>query len=462
MAVALAAPWTAGAAPAVQALAVDAPASAPVPAQAGSGAPAAAPMFGVRWRIAIPGAGDTMRGGPAPIVRRGEVVVAAGDTLTVLDLATGKRRRGGKLAYTRLLGGDGGLVTTTAKEEIGVDPAKLAPTWRAPVPHSLVALGDWIVEIPKHSTHKQVVRLRRASDGQVAWELEEDLDVSATARHLVAGPTIYLQLAKSVAAVESATGKLRWRRPGTLQSTSDGRVAIAAAPGQVVIVDADGHDQWTAKCQSIVLRGKTAYVTTAKAVTAIDLETNHVRWRRADLRAFASDDTWVYASPPEAEDAGPKLTVLAADTGAIAGQIPQSRAASFAVAGDGTALLVDGKWAFALGGLAKPEPVRELDAGVCLIVHGCLTHTAPLVGGKIMLGGAAAATTDRRGCVRWRGKAGLAPISLAISGGEVAGAEPQFDVPFPDTVVMDSAAVTVHAEYLGAGCHDSTHTSDFP
>jgi hypothetical protein len=100
-----------------------------------------APLCGVRWRTAVPGGAEA--NASSPIVLGGVIVVSGGnDTISAVDGATGKIRRTVRLPHTRLVG-DHALVATTEREEFGVDPATLTPTWRAPAPNSLHALGDW-------------------------------------------------------------------------------------------------------------------------------------------------------------------------------------------------------------------------------------------------------------------------------------------------------------------------------
>lgn len=436
--------------PPVATLAVDAPAP-PV-----SGA--LPPPFGVRWRPAVPGvteAGERTRT-KTPIVRHGEVFVSHGDTVTVFDLATGKVRRSAHLPHARLVGGEGALVATTATEEFGVDPEKLTPTWHAPTPDSLslVALGDWILETPG-PLQKQILRLRRASDGRVFWQLDERPGPSTSAQRFVLGQTLYVQLIQRVAAIDIPTGKTRWQKPGTLQSASGDRVAIETSPGQVMIVDADGREQWSASCSTILLHGNTAYATTDRGLAAIDLVTNTAIWRRQNLRAFASDDTWIYAWMPRPDDPSlDRSVVLAAGTGAVAAQISLSDDGIPEIAGGSATVGFGGKWVFAFGSLAQPEPLHAIDARICMIVLGCHSNTAPLVGGKVVLGGVAA-ITDHRGCFRFRARIGLAPLELAITGGRVAGGSIVFDTPLTDTVVLDGPALTLYASYIGGGCHDS-------
>jgi hypothetical protein len=432
--------------PAIPALAVDAPAPPPSGTRP--------PRFGVRWRAAVPHATSVDDGARAPLAVRGEVVVSHRESITAFDLATGELLHSVRLPHVRLVGDHDTLTAVAHAELLGVDPATLAPTWRAPASGSTFALGDWLVETVV-TANTPAVQLRRASDGQVMWRLDEPPEPSSGAVRFVIGHTLYLQLIGRVAAIELASGQVRWRRPGMMHSASGDRVAIADATGHFTIVDADGHDRWTAACDTVVLAGDTAYATTAAGVTAVDLATNAVKWRRPSARAFAGDASWVYTwAAPLRGPAPPRLEVLAAATGELAARLPLTPDPDPMLVAGGAIATVNGAWVVALGPLDQPEPTHAVDARVCLIVRGCASSRTPLVGAAVNLGGSAA-VTDRRGCFRYRGQIGVSPLELVVPTGSI-GVPPAFDTPFPAAVVLDRTPVTLEASYTGGGCHDSS------
>ena len=432
--------------PAVPALAIDGAAPAPSATRP--------PLFGVRWRAAVPHATNLDDGAGTPIAVRGKIVVSHRDSITAFDQATGALVRSVRLPHLRLVGDHDTLTAIAGGEVFGLDPATLVPTWRAPASSSTFAVGDWLVETPV-APDKPAFQLRRASDGKVMWRLDEPPEPSSGAVRFVIGRTLYLQLTGRVAAIELASGAVRWRRPGMMQSASGDRVVIADAIGRFTIVDADGHDRWTAACDGLVLAGDTAYATTAAGVTAVDLATNAVKWRRRDAMAFAGDTSWVYtwAAPPH-DLAPPRLEVLAAGTGELAARLPVTPEPEPVVVAGGAIATLDGTWVVALGPLDRPEPSHAVDARVCLVVRGCASSRTPLARAAVTLGGSAA-VTDPRGCFRYRGQVGVSPLELVVPTGSIGG-PPGFDTPFPAAVVLDRTQVTLEASYIGGGCHDSS------
>jgi outer membrane protein assembly factor BamB len=429
--------------PSAPALAVDAP---PPPSSPSSGAPP--PLFGVRWRAEVPRSARAVCETTTLVVLRDRILSSCGESITAFDLVNGKLAGRARVPHTRLIGDGEQLTATTDTEQFGIDPATLKSTWRASAANGLGAVGDWLVETPMAS-HKPVIQLRRASDGEVLWQLDEALESSVTAHHQVIGQTLYLQLRRRVAAVDIATGQVRWRRPGTLVSASGERLAIAVSPGHLSILDRDGREQWTAECNSVLLSRDIAYVTTSHDLASIDLRTNTVRWRRSAVQAIASDDAWVYARTLSPGSDASGFAVLAAATGDVVARLPVSDG-EVTIAPAGAFVELNG-WVVALGALAQPEPRHRVAAQVCLLVHGCGASTAPLIGAAVMLGDASA-TTDRRGCFRYRAQTGLLPLALSVTGGTVAGQPARFDTPFPSAVVVDGAGVTLGASWLGAGC----------
>jgi hypothetical protein len=111
------------------------------------------------------------------------------------------------------------------------------------------------------------------------------------------------------------------------------------------------------------------------------------------------------------------------------------------------------KWLLGLGALAAPEPTAMREARGCLVVQGCSSGVAA-IGATVSIAGATA-RTDQRGCFSVRTRLGLAPVTVAVSGGKMAGMDLQLDNPFPESVVFDGPPITLAGMYIGGGCHDA-------
>ena len=254
---------------------------------------------GVLWRAKIAGADPESIAGA--LVIGGEVFVSTPRQIQVFDLATGAKLRIATLAHGRLVATHDALVMTTDREEVGLDKQTLRPTWHAPAPNFLAALGDYVLETPLLS-EPQVLRLRRASDGHVVWQIHEQLFASGTTA-VIDGDALYVRAyvgaeAAHVTAIDVATGALRWRTEGYLASASGGHVVIQdphAPPPSYRILDAAGHVRWRSSGAWLWVQGDVAYASTPSSITALELATNRVRWRRTNASALESDDRWLYA-----------------------------------------------------------------------------------------------------------------------------------------------------------------------
>jgi len=409
--------------------------------------------FGVRWRVQLPGLDPGTDDTDTELVIGDEVFVSlpvlavAHDEIVVFDLATGARRRTATLAHTGLVAAGGALVATNGDEEFGLDKQTLRPTWRAR--GSIVsAAGDYLLETP--------VRLRRASDGRVMWENTERLFTAWGTSPRLDGDTLYVQAyvgadSERVAAIDVATGAVRWRSRGYLRSASAGHVVIqdASASGPSVrIFDASGVVRWLGPGAWASLRGNLAIATTADGTTTvIELSSNRVLWRRANLWPIDSDDTWLYG-----RSQSNALEIIDLASGQLAGEM-QLGFSSGELALHGAPVFRVGAWLFGLGPRAAPEPRAPVDARGCLIVMGCPGNQYVPTGAKVTLDGTTTATTDRRGCFSARTTLGLGPARVEIASGTATPL--QVDNPFPTAVVFDRALVTLRALYIGGGCHDS-------
>ena len=420
------------------------------PAKASTG------RFGVRWRVQLPGLDPGTDDTQTPIVIGDEVFVSepvlAGthDTIDVFDLATGAKRRAEKLVHTRLVVANGALVATNGDEELGIDKHTLRPTWRARA--SLrYAVGDYLLETPPPPPLEPAqLRLRRASDGQVLWENHERLFSGWGTSPRLDGDTLYVQAyvgvyAERVAAIDVATGAVRWRTDGYLRSASGGHVVIQDARidgPSVRILDASGAVRWRGDA-FVLLRGNLAYATTQYALTAIELSSNRVLWRRSDVSAIEADDTWLYGMSP-----GGALEILDGTTGELAGEIQLGFSPGELVL-HGPAIRV-GAWLFGLG--AQPAPEQPAIARGCLIVTGCPGSAYAPVVAKVTINGTTT-TTDRHGCFRAHTTLGLGPAHVEVTSGTATPL--RLDTDFPTAVVFDRAPVNLYSSWTGAGCHDS-------
>jgi outer membrane protein assembly factor BamB len=409
--------------------------------------------FGVRWRVHLPGLDPGTDDTQTALVIGNDVFVSepvlAGthDQIAVYDLATGARRRTVKLTHTQLVAAHGALVATNGDEEFGLDLATLRPTWHARA--SLrYTVGDYLLETPPPPPlEPALLRLRRASDGQILWENAERLFSGWGTSPRLDGDTLYVQAyvgaySDRVAAIDVATGAVRWRADGYLRSASAGHVVIQDERDAVRILDASGAVRWRADA-FVVVRGDRAYATTTDALTAIELSSNRVLWRRSNVSAIEADDTWLYGMSPAGA-----LEIIDGTTGELAGEMQLGFSPGELVL-HGPAIRV-GAWLFGLG--PEPAPEQPALARGCLIVTGCPGSTYGPVVAKVTIDGTTT-RTDRRGCFRARTSLGLGPAHVEVAS---ATAEPlHLDTPFPTAVVFDRATVTLQASWLGTGCHDT-------
>jgi outer membrane protein assembly factor BamB len=412
--------------------------------------------FGVRWRVQLPDVDPGTDDTEAPVVIGDEVFVSqpvlyvTHDAIDVFDLATGARRRTAKLVHTRLVAAHGALVASNGDDEFGVDKATLRPTWRA---HASLrsAVGDYILETPP-SPDPELLRLRRASDGTILWENHERLPSGRRPTPRLDGDTLYVQVyggvgSDQVAAIDVATGAVRWRTEGDVSSASGGHVVIRDwRSGSVRILDAAGVERWRGTGALVLVRGNVAYASKDDMITAIELSSNRVLWRRSAMSAIQIDDTWLYAlSRTQA------LEIMDPMTGELAGEMQLGSLAVELVL-HGPAIRV-GAWLFGLG--PQPAAAQPVTARACLYVAGCPgSPAAPPVRAKVTIDGTTTATTDKHGCFSARVTLGLGPAYFDV---ESATAEPlHLDTPFPSAVVFDRAPVTLSASYLGGGCHDAS------
>lgn len=430
----------AGAPPVIQALAIDGPGPA---APETSGA-----RFGVRWRVTLSGDTQIMHDASYTSTVIGDEVLTSrpGFGGDVFDRATGAKRRTIRDDLRWEFEAGGVLVAKTATEVVGLGKDRVTPIWRLPLSQAFMPLGAWILEEPD-------LRLRRPADGKIVWELGVRRDHSALSKEVLVGDTLYIQLEHNeLAAIDIATGKIRWRKPGTLRDASAGHVVISPPSSYqaIQVLDPAGRARLHAEAVTyVLLHGDIAYVTTPAALTAIDLSTNTVKWRRAGANAYAVSDAWLYSW----SDAEP-MTVLARDTGALAGRVPIGRLQwPLRLTNDEPVVELGERWLLGLGALAAPEPTAIRDARGCLVVQGC-SKGVPAVGSTVKLAGVTA-KTDQRGCFSVRTRLGLAPVSVAVSGGKMAGMDLQLENPFPGAVVFDGPPLTLVGGYIGGGCHDS-------
>ncbi len=420
-------------------------------------------VAGVQWRATVPivTTGNESIPDRGPFVIHDEVFVSRrGEEIYVYALATGQLVRSGKLAHATLAATSDALVATNATGEFGVDPIRLVPTWHAPLADGLVTF-DNLIEERSSASDRPTLRVRRAADGQVVFEVNEDAYLRA--RGAVIGHTVFLQTVLDIVASDTETGSIRWRRKGSLQSTSGGRLAIRAhsEPHATMLVDVDGHDLWRAPDADVVLHGNRAYAVTATELVAIDLPANTVAWRRRrpSVALFGADDTWIYGGSDS------EIVLMSAQTGELATRLPLEPSDAVApVIADGRAIALLGyQYLFAIGARAKAEVTGSREVRACLGVAGCRGPAAKLVGATVTLAGTTT-TTDSRGCARVRISAGLAPVALDVHGGEFAGYQFDhiiLDDPFPTSVIIDGSSLDVWGRWIGAGCHDSTPDS-FP
>jgi hypothetical protein len=450
------------------------PAPPPIPRLAIGGAPSAPPsatpaeeFAGVQWRAEVP-ASVAAGGEPLittqPVILGNEVILGRGASVFAYSLATGALVRTAKLAVGNLYAGDHELVGLTAHDEIGIDPATLAPTWHQPRPNGAFMLGDVMLEEPLASgSSPPLPILRRAGDG-VQLGVVADPEIGRYGGgHAVLGRTGLVQTRTHVLGIDLATGTIRWRVPGWLGTAANGRFTVGVDAHTRVIYDADGHPLWRADNVQLVLADDTVYALVdggegsadplaATETVAIALPSNTVRWRRPAVFPFAADATWVYAWTLPDE----RLVLLSAKTGELAARtgIPADLAGASAdpLTHDGRAIALFEQHAlFAVGARAQAEPVTEHDVYGCLVITGCRDNSMRPAGAAISIGGATA-KTDGRGCFRAHVTAGLGPVPFAAHGGNLPA---QLDGDFPAAVILGAAPLALAASWIGAGCHDS-------
>lgn len=428
-------------------LAIDGPAEKPTPGvQAG--------RFGVRWRATIPGITPGIDDTEGTVVIGNEVFVSTPGEIQVFDLATGARARSAKLDHTQLVAAGGALVARNDREEIGLDVKTLQPTWHAPAPNYLGVVGEYVLETPPLS-QRQVLRLRRAADGRVMWENGERLFAAAGTSPQLDGDTLYVQAyvgvdSRHCAALDIATGAVRWRADGYLRSASGGHVVVQDADGlppSIRILDTKGNVKWRAGGAWVWLRGDQAYASTQDTVTAIDLPSNRVLWRRSGVSADEGDDRWIYG-----RTASDKLVVIDRASGDLVGEMQLGSVRADRLV-HGAPVIRIGNWLFALGPRSTPEPRTPVVARGCLVVMGCPGNSYTPAGAKVTIDGTTIATTDRRGCFQARAELGLAPARVEIT--SATGRPLELDNGFPEAVVFGDTPVTMQALYIGGGCHDS-------
>ena len=391
------------------------------------------------------------------IVIGNEVFISNRDEIQVLDLATGAKLRSAKVVHTVLVAAGDALVAANAQESFGLDKLTLGPTWRAPTPKHRHAVGEYLLETPRFTQPKQLLRLRRASDGVVMWENEERLSkvghVWATPPQLD-GDTLYVQAYVGVeeawvVAIDVVSGVVRWRAEGNLRTASGGRVVIqdvsTSSISSRILDAATGHVRWHAAGAWVSLHGDIAYAGTSGGnLTAIDLSTNRVLWRRTGVSDAGGDDKWLYGITSSRE-----LKILDRTTGEIVGEL-QIGERFTRTRFRGPLVVRVGDWLFAAGPLSAPEQRKPVVVRGCLIVMGCGSNSYAPKGAKVTIDDTTVATTDRRGCFKARATLGLGPVRVEVASGTK---EPlELDTDFPEVVIFSGPPVTLQASYLGVGC----------
>lgn len=420
--------------------------------------------FGVLWRAPIPGQEGDSTYTTGAIVIGNEVFVSTPNELQVLDLATGAKLRSAKVAHTTLVAARGALVAKNGQEEFGLDKRTLRPTWRAPASNFVGAVGEYVLETPlptpvveervratQEFTKPKRLRLRRASDGVVMWESDEPVYSSLGTSPQLDGDTLYFNVdSDHIAAIDVATGAVRWRAEGSLRMASAGRVVIRHVeyplpPSSRILDAATGHLRWHATGAWVSLHGDIAYVETADSkLTAIELSTHRVLWRHTDVSIAGGDDQWLYGMTSSGV-----LKILNRTSGEVVGQMQLGETRpDFRL--HGPPVVHVGRWLFALGPLSAPEQRKPVVVRGCLIVTGCGSNSYTPKGAKVTIDDSIVATTDRRGCFKVRATLGPGPARF-----EVAGLATELDTPFPEVVVFSGLPVTLQASWLGTGCHDS-------
>jgi PQQ-like domain len=382
------------------------------------------------------------------------VFVSNRSEILVFDLATGVKLRSAKVVHTRFLAAGDALVAANAQEEFGLDKRTLRPTWRAPTPNYLGAVGGYVLETPL-LTEPTRLRLRRASDGVVMWENEERLFAAVGMPPQLDGDTLYVPAyfgvnPTHVAAIDVASGVVRWRAKGYLRTASSGRVVIQDAhtspPSSRILDAATGHVRWHTTGAWMSLHGDIAYAgTPGQNLTAIDLSTNRVLWRRTGVSDAGGDDKWLYGITSSRA-----LKIMERTTGEIVGEMQLGERPPAGRFRDPLVVRV-GNWLFALGPLAAPEQRKPVVVRGCLIVQGCGSNSYAPEGAKVTIDDTTVATTDRRGCFKARATLGLGPARVDVASGTK---EPlKLDTDFPEVVVFSGPPVTLRASDIGAGCN---------
>lgn len=424
--------------------------------------------FGVLWRAPILGQEGESSYTEGAIVIGNEVFVSTPNELQVFDLATGAKLRSAKIVDAHLIAAGDAPIARNDQEEVGLDKRTLRPTWRAPASNYLGAVGEYVLETPRptplvdelvrttqqHPKPKRL-RLRRAADGVVMWESDEQLFLSVATSPQLDGDTLFVQVyvgasPTHTAAIDVATGAVRWRAKGSLRMASGGRVVIMQdeyplPPSSRILDAATGHVRWHAPGAWVSLHGDIAYVATADSkLTAIELSTHRVLWRHTDVSDVGGDDQWLYGMTSSRV-----LKIINRTSGEVVGQMQLGETPP-AFRLHGPPVVRVGRWLFALGPLSAPEQRKPVVVRGCLIVTGCGSNSYAPKGAKVTIDHTTVATTDRRGCFKARAPLGLGPTRV-----EVAGLATELDTPFPDVVVFSGSPVTLQASWLGTGCHDS-------
>lgn len=291
------------------------------------------------------------------------------------------------------------------------------------------------------------------------WENSERLFAAGTPQQLD-GDTLYVQAyvgfeSQRVAALDVSTGAVRWRTEGYLRMANAGHVLIQDArptPPSFPfrILDATGRVGWRSDSGWTWVRGDVAYVSVGEpslTLTAIDLPTNRVMWRRTDVTVSEGDDHWLYG-----RTATDELAIIDRMTGDLVGemQLGQTSADQLVY---GAPVIRIGSWLFALGPLSAPEPRKPVVVRGCLTVMGCPGNSYAPSGARVTIDRTTVATTDRRGCFQTRAELGLGPARVEVTSG--TGKPLELDGDFPRAVVFDGSPVALTASYIGGGCHDS-------
>lgn len=407
--------------------------------------------FGILWRAPItgidPGSDDT----EGAIVIGNEVFVSTPSKIQVFDLATGAKLRSATIGHTGLVATHDALVARNDQEVFGLDKRTLRPTWHAPAPNYLGVVGEYVLETPP-LTQPERLRLRRASDGSVMWENDERLSGSALTSPQLDGDTLYVPVhvgghSARIAAIDVATGVVRWRAEGYVRSASSGHVVIQdghAPPPTARILDATGRVRWRATGAWLELQRDIAYASTSEGITLIDLSTNRVRWRRTNVSAIGDHDKWLFGT------SGSVLKIMDRATGEIVGEMQLGYRSGERLF-RGPLVVRVGSWLFALGPRSAPEQRKPVVVRGCLIVMGCPGESSPAIGVKVTIDNTTVATTDRRGCFQTRATLGLGPARVDVASGTTTPLD--LDNPFPEAVVFAGPPVTLRASNLGAGCH---------